>query len=238
MAIFVSICTQKGGVGKSTLTAHFATYYAMEAARDVLVIDADFPQHTLVEIREIELSRLDYDEEKKQRFLDYDRIPYAIESMPVNQVPDRLDELSKTDKLVFIDLPGTLNVEGYGEVVARLDVAILLLETDPASFASTMTTAVGFSQIKSRRHKAGLPLYLLWNKWNSRERASRSQSLQDAANTWAAQNGVALKFFSERVPLLVAFKDHRSTLVPYKDLPTRLIEEMNKVLGLKEPAKK
>lgn len=40
----ISICNQKGGVGKSSLTVLLASYLHYTLGHDVLVMDCDYPQ--------------------------------------------------------------------------------------------------------------------------------------------------------------------------------------------------
>ncbi len=41
---FVSICNQKGGIGKSTFTVLMASELHYRLGRSVLVVDCDYPQ--------------------------------------------------------------------------------------------------------------------------------------------------------------------------------------------------
>lgn len=43
----ISICNQKGGVGKSTFTVLLASYLHYTAGRDVSVVDCDYPQWSI-----------------------------------------------------------------------------------------------------------------------------------------------------------------------------------------------
>ena len=43
--LFVALSNQKGGVGKSTLTVLLASYFHYHKAKNVLVVDCDYPQH-------------------------------------------------------------------------------------------------------------------------------------------------------------------------------------------------
>lgn len=48
----ISFSTQKGGVGKSTLTTLIASVLHYRLGYNVLIIDCDFPQHSLTNMRE------------------------------------------------------------------------------------------------------------------------------------------------------------------------------------------
>lgn len=51
----VSVCSQKGGVGKSSLTVLVASWLHYVMKRNVLVVDCDFPQWSIHTQREREL---------------------------------------------------------------------------------------------------------------------------------------------------------------------------------------
>ena len=48
----ISFSTQKGGVGKSTMTTLLASVLHYRLGFNVLVLDCDFPQHSLTNMRE------------------------------------------------------------------------------------------------------------------------------------------------------------------------------------------
>ena len=60
--IFVAFATQKGGAGKTTLTVLVASYLHYVKGYNVAVIDCDFPQHSIVEMRERDLKMAMEDE--------------------------------------------------------------------------------------------------------------------------------------------------------------------------------
>ena len=51
----LSVCNQKGGVGKSTFTVLLASYLHYTVGYDVLVVDCDYPQWSIHAQRELEL---------------------------------------------------------------------------------------------------------------------------------------------------------------------------------------
>ncbi len=42
--VFISVCSQKGGVGKSTFSVLLASWFHYVLGREVLVVDCDAPQ--------------------------------------------------------------------------------------------------------------------------------------------------------------------------------------------------
>src|SRR5690606_7093390 len=54
----ISFSTPKGGVGKSTMTALLASALHYRLGFNVLVMDCDFPQHSLANMRERDLKTI------------------------------------------------------------------------------------------------------------------------------------------------------------------------------------
>lgn len=52
---FVAFATQKGGIGKSTITALVANYIHNVKGFNVAVIDCDEPQHNIADLRDEEM---------------------------------------------------------------------------------------------------------------------------------------------------------------------------------------
>lgn len=218
MAVLLSICTQKGGAGKTTLTLHLATHFNAIEQRDVVVIDADYPQHSLFNQRERDLRRLRQDPTLAQRVEGYGRLPFEVLKSDVARVPPLLDRLAaRKHLLVFVDLPGSLNVAGYEGVIRRLDGVLLPMEADALTFASGLMTLDAFSRIG---HKGGrmVPTYLLWNRYRLSERSSRYADLEKAVEHWSGSAGLTVPFFRTRIRDLVAWKDNRSALIPYREV--------------------
>ena len=63
---FVAFSTQKGGAGKTTLTVLAASYLHYVKGFNVAVIDCDYPQHSIVEMRERDLKLALEDEHYKR----------------------------------------------------------------------------------------------------------------------------------------------------------------------------
>lgn len=235
MAKIISFCSQKGGVGKTSITTHVATYFYQVEQIPVAVFDCDFPQHSLHSIRTAEIARLKSDEgflRKAERLV---RAPYPIftDSL-VNTLP-KLDAYENKSELVLVDLPGTLNVEGFAGMVKRLDAAILLLEADPISFESTMHTLLAMASIENK-NGGMVPTYLLWNKFDVRVRAERYSNLEQAALNYLAglnatrSTPMNVHFMEYRIPHSVAIQDHRSTLFAHR-IVEPLIQELNKIFA-------
>jgi len=218
VAVLLSICTQKGGAGKTTLTMHLATHFHAVEHRDVVVIDADFPQYSFANQRDRELRRLQQDPVLTRQVECFGRLPYDVIKSEVSKVPALLQKLAERENLlVFVDLPGSLNVAGYDGVVRQLDGVLLPMEADALTFASGLMTLDAFSRIGN---KSGgmVPTYLLWNRFKAAERSSKYADLETAVAQWSSSVGITVPFLQTRVRDLVGWKDHRSALIPYPNV--------------------
>ena len=70
--VFFCVCSQKGGVGKSTFTILLASWLHYALGRDVLVVDCDAPQWSIVAQRERELDVLERNDRYKLIDIDHE----------------------------------------------------------------------------------------------------------------------------------------------------------------------
>lgn len=57
--LFVALSNQKGGVGKSTFTVLLASYFHYQKGYNVLVVDCDYPQHSISAMRDWEVGNIE-----------------------------------------------------------------------------------------------------------------------------------------------------------------------------------
>ena len=55
--LYISFSTQKGGAGKTTLTVLIASYLHYVKNLNVAIIDCDFPQYSIKDMRERDMNR-------------------------------------------------------------------------------------------------------------------------------------------------------------------------------------
>ena len=65
-SIYVAFSNQKGGVGKSAFTTLAASYLHYEGKRNVVVVDCDYPQHSIFAMRERDKSMVSANEAFKE----------------------------------------------------------------------------------------------------------------------------------------------------------------------------
>ena len=80
--LFIAFSTQKGGVGKTAFTVLMASYLHYVKGLEIAVIDCDFPQHSIVVMRERDMEMVMQDDFYKQmaydQFTQLKRKAYAV----------------------------------------------------------------------------------------------------------------------------------------------------------------
>ncbi len=136
--IFVAFATQKGGIGKSTVTALAASYLHNVKGYNVAVVDCDDPQHSIHGLREHETALIGGSIYFKALACDHFRkikknaYP-VIKSNAVNALDDAermiAAEVMKPD-VVFFDMPGTLRSNGVIKTLSQMDYIFTPLSAD------------------------------------------------------------------------------------------------------------
>ncbi len=117
---FVAFATQKGGIGKSTITALVANYFHNVKGYNVAVIDCDEPQSDLADLRDEELELIkssDYFKAQAcEHFKKLGKKSFSVtRSNAVNALDDAETVLNETEvklDFIFFDIPGTIKSEG------------------------------------------------------------------------------------------------------------------------------
>ena len=126
--LFIAFSTQKGGAGKTTLTVLMASYLYYVKGYDVAVVDCDYPQFSIKDMRERDLKNIERN--PYLRKLAYDQFKrigkraYPI----VGSCPDNAIETAKPfiesatpPDFIFFDLTGTVNNLDLIRTVATMD---------------------------------------------------------------------------------------------------------------------
>lgn len=179
----VSIYNEKGGVGKTTVTAMLASYLAYALGRSVCILDFDYPSYHFMELRRDELSILEDPGTPLALWLRNNPSPvepYDIFSFPPGrggtyhprEVFTYLQNiLSGGYDYVFYDFPGRFTQDEPVSFIAAngfLDFVGIPMDTDAQSRRSALVVADAI-------HRQGIPLALFWN------RVSRSETKGDGA---------------------------------------------------------
>jgi len=220
----VAFSTQKGGAGKTTLTVLVASYLHYVKGYDVAVVDCDYPQYSIAEMRERDLKMATEDDYYKslayQQFTRLNKKMYPV----VKSLPEKAAETAKALQakgkydIIFSDLPGTVNKEGVIYTLSTMDYIFAPISADHLVLKSTLRFASRLNDTLITTGKAKIKgLYLIWNQVDGREKSE----LYDVYDQIIAELGLSvLKTFIPnslrfRRELLESHKAlFRSTLFP------------------------
>ena len=176
---FVAFSTQKGGAGKTTLTVLVASYLHYVKGYNVAVIDCDFPQHSIFEMRERDFSMVEGDEYYKgmayEQFtrMEGKKAYPVIESNTKEAVADAEHLIPQGDyDFIFFDLPGTLNNADLIPTLAKMDYIVAPIAADRLVLESTLDYIITVRDDIMGSGKADIKgIYLLWNLVDGREKS-------------------------------------------------------------------
>ena len=182
----VAFSTQKGGAGKTTLTVLVASYLHYVKGYNVAVIDCDFPQHSIAEMRERDIKMSMDDDHYKlmayEQFSALGKKAYeVIESSPENAMEDAQEviEVLQPD-FVFFDLPGTINNPAVVHTLSLMDYIIAPISADRLVLESTLQYVITVNDALITPGKAKIKgLYLLWNLVDGREKTELYEVYED-----------------------------------------------------------
>ncbi|GAE86379.1 ParA family protein [Bacteroides reticulotermitis] len=174
----VAFSTQKGGAGKTTLTVLVASYLHYVKGYDVAVVDCDYPQYSIAEMRERDLKMAtDNDYYKSLAYQQFTRLNKrmypVVKSLPEKaaETAKALQEKGKYD-IIFFDLPGTVNKEGVIYTLSIMDYIFAPISADHLVLKSTLRFASRLNDTLITTGKAKIKgLYLIWNQVDGREKS-------------------------------------------------------------------
>ena len=200
---FVAFATQKGGIGKSTVTALAANYLHNVKGHNVAVIDCDAPQHSIHGLREREtgliggslyFKALACDHFRKIRKNAYP----VIASDALNALDDAERMLAAEEvkpDVVFFDMPGTLKSNGVVKTLSQMDYIFAPMSADRFVVESTLQFAVMFrDNLMTTGQAKTKGLYLFWTMVDGREK----NGLYDLYEDVIAEMGLSV--LSTRLP--------------------------------------
>lgn len=176
--IYVAFATQKGGAGKTTLTVLIASYLHYVKGKNVAVIDCDYPQHSIAQMRERDLKMATDDEFYKsmayEQFTKLGKKAYPIvSSSPEEALADAQHIIPQGNfDYIFFDLPGTVNNKGVIKTLLNVDYIFAPISADRVVLESTLDYMVALrEQIEAVGQTYIKGSYLLWNMVDGREKS-------------------------------------------------------------------
>lgn len=177
--LFIAFSTQKGGVGKTALTVLMSSYLHYEKGLEIAVVDCDYPQHSIFEMRQRDMEQVMKDDYYKQmayrQFTSLKRKAYPVEeSSPENAISiaeKLIEQADKKPDIIFFDLPGTLNSKGVLKTLATMDYIFSPVSADRVVLESTLKFASLLNENLIRVGKGNIKgLHLIWNMVDGREK--------------------------------------------------------------------
>lgn len=176
---YVAFSTQKGGAGKTTLTVLVASYLHYVKGYEVAVIDCDFPQHSIFEMRERDFKMVEDDEYYKGMLFEQftrmgNRKAYPVVESDTKEALNDAEDLTQDGDydFVFFDLPGTLNNQDLVITLASMDYIVAPIAADRLVLESTLDYLISVRDNIINTGKSNIKgMYLLWNMVDGREKS-------------------------------------------------------------------
>ena len=246
--VFIAFSTQKGGAGKTTLTVLMASYLYYVRGLKVLVVDCDYPQYSIKEMRDRDVEILRINSAFKKNFMEQreriQRDPYPILITKPEDALDRARAIIESGKedydIVLFDLPGTINNPGVAKTVSLMDYIFCPVAADKLILESSLAFAMKVrDEIMTVSGCSVKDMYMLWNLVDAREKTDLYERYEEVFEEQMLQT------LKTRLPDAKKYRREgskdaaravfRSTLLPPdKNLlkGSRLVELANEILGI------
>lgn len=237
-------------MGKSTFTTLVASLLHYRMGYNVAVFDCDFPQHSLVQLRERDLKQVMENEHLKrlarQQFSIINKKAYPVLQCRADSFREQADDYlagSGTPvDFVLVDLPGTVNSSGVITLLSGVDHIFSPITADRLVLESTLSFTEVLHNVLLKQGRGSLKsISLFWNQVDGREKSS----LYDSYEKIIADLGLRLMdtFITDskrfrKEGLAVGRSVFRSTLLPADEKLARecrlseFMEEFLKITGL------
>jgi cellulose biosynthesis protein BcsQ len=183
----ISFSTQKGGVGKSTMTTLLASVLHYRLGFNVVVMDCDFPQHSLTNMRERDKKTImqnDYHKKMAMKqFHSINKKAYPIikckTENALEKASEYVDRSAVVPDVVFFDLPGTANTKGVLTTLKTMDFVFSPITADRLVVESTLGFSKAFLELpKTIEGNKDQEIWLFWNQVDGREKTGLYDAYQ------------------------------------------------------------
>ncbi|MEC3880249.1 ParA family protein [Parapedobacter sp. 10938] len=183
----ISFSTQKGGVGKSTMTTLLASVLHYRLGFNVLVMDCDFPQHSLTHMRERDKKTImqnDYHKKAAMKqFQAINKKAYPIIKCKAENALEKAsgyaNQSAVVPDIIFFDLPGTANTQGVLTTLKKMDFIFSPITADRLVVESTLGFSKAFLGLpETEGCNVKQELWLFWNQVDGRERTGLYEAYQ------------------------------------------------------------
>ena len=175
--LFIAFSTQKGGVGKRTFTVLVASYLHYLKGLNVAVIDCDYPQCSVYEMRKREIRQLEtnlyYQSKAIALFDTLGKQTYPIVCAKPEEGIDKAREFLANEPtaydVVFFDLPGTINNEGVISTFMAMDYVFVPMLPSRMATESTLSFIIPVHELLTEHKDLNLKaIHLFWNRVDGR----------------------------------------------------------------------
>ncbi|WP_418219363.1 ParA family protein [Chryseobacterium glaciei] len=183
----ISFSTQKGGVGKSTFTTLVASLLHFRLGYNVLIMDCDFPQHSLGKMRDRDMKTVMQNEYHKKAALKlYQQINKKAYSIirckaddALEKAAEHVDDSALHFDFIFFDLPGTANTSGVLTTLKVMDFIFSPITADRLVVESTLSFATALLKLAGTVSvEAEQSYWLFWNQVDGREKTTLYDAYQ------------------------------------------------------------
>lgn len=135
---FIAIATQKGGVGKTSVTVLLASYLHYVKGYNVAVVDCDYPQHSVMDIRSREQKLISENEHFRtvalNHFKSLGKCAYPIIECDPTEAVEAAQKLVEAEDvkpdIVLFDMPGSVRSSGVLNTLSQMDYIFTPISAD------------------------------------------------------------------------------------------------------------
>lgn len=185
--LFIAFSSQKGGVGKSTFTAIIASILHYRMGYNVAVFDCDYPQHSLMQMRERDLQAIMQNEAFKKlayrQFSTINKKAYPVLQCRADEALEEANRFLESSiiavDIIFFDLPGTVNTPGLLSTLAGIQHIFSPITADRLIMESTLRfTDVMVNVLMKQGNTTIETIQLFWNQVDGREKSPLYESYE------------------------------------------------------------
>lgn len=178
--LYIAFSTQKGGVGKTTFTTLAASILHYRLGYNVAVFDCDFPQYSLMQMRERDLKIIMKNEVYKKlahrQFSTINKKAYPVFQCKaedaIERARDFLDGSPIPIDAIFFDLPGTVNTPGVLTTLAAMQHIFSPITADRVVVESTLSFTNVLTNVLMKKGQTSIEtIRLFWNQVDGREKS-------------------------------------------------------------------
>lgn len=176
--LFIALSSPKGGVGKSTLTMLVASYLHYQQGYNIGIVDCDSPQHSVMELRELEAKRISddpfFNRMAHLQFEQSGKRAYPVETCQpedaVTCAQTMIQEYELPFDIIFFDMPGTVNKPSIIVTLSAMDYIFFPISAEVLVLKSTIAFAQVFDEFVRAGQTRVRELSMIWNWVDAREK--------------------------------------------------------------------